>query len=71
MYYKSSHARMRILTYAHSVINGQEKVNKVSKCLEKCAKYNDRENLAILRCKMQVRAKTGTHARVRVFLQNA
>ena len=71
MYYKSSHARMRILTDAHSVINGQKKVNKVSKCLKKCAKYDDRENLAILRCEMQVRAKTRTHAHVRVFLQNA
>ena len=67
MYYKSSHARMRILTDAHSVINGQKKVNKVSKCLNKCAKYDDRENLAILRCKMRVRAKTRTHGRARVF----
>ena len=63
MYYKSSHA--------HSIINGQKKVNKVSKCLKKCAKYDERENLAILRCEMQVRAKTRTHVRVRVFLQNA
>ena len=69
--YKSSHARMRILTDAHSVINGQKKVNKVSKCLKKCAKYDDRENLAIQRCEMQIRAKTRAHARVRIFLQNA
>ena len=30
MYYKSSHARMRVLMDAHSVINGQKKMNKVS-----------------------------------------
>ena len=32
-------------------------MNKLSKCLEKCAKYDDRENSAILCCKMLVRAK--------------
>ena len=46
-------------------------MNNGIKCLKKCAKYDDRENLAILRCKMQLRAKTRAHARVRVFLQNA
>ena len=32
-------------------------MNKLSKCLEKCAKYDDKENSAILCCKMLVRAK--------------
>ena len=45
------------LTDANCVITGQKKVNKVSKCLEKCNKY-DRENLAILCCKMSVHAET-------------
>ena len=71
MYYKSTHARICILTDAHSFINGQKKVNKVSKCLEKCAKYDDIKKLAILCCKMPLRAKTRAHARVRVFLRNA
>ena len=30
------------------IFNGQKKVNKVSTCLKKCAKYDDEENLAIL-----------------------
>ena len=32
-------------------------MNMVSKCLEKCAKHDDRENLAIICCKMPERAK--------------
>ena len=63
MYYKSLHASTCILTEAHSVINVHKKVNTVSKCLEKCAKYDDRENLAILCCKMPGRTK---RARMRV-----
>ena len=44
----------------------------VSKCLEKCAKYDDRENLAILCWKIPVRAKTRAHAPcAAVFLRNA
>ena len=35
MYYKSSHARMRILTDAHSVFNGQKKGEQGIKMLEK------------------------------------
>ena len=55
------------LTDAHYVITGQKKVNKVSKCLVKCAKYDKREKTAILCCKIPVRAKTRAHACVRVF----
>ena len=36
----------------------------VSKCLENCAKHDDRENLAILCCKMPERAK---NVRARAF----
>ena len=42
-------------------------MNKLSKCLEKCTKYDDRKKSAILCCKMPVRAKTRAHARVRNF----
>ena len=42
-------------------------MNKVSKCLKKCAKYDDRKNLAILCWKMQLRAKTRAHVRARDF----
>ena len=39
-------------------------MNKLSKCFEKCAKYENRENSAILRCKMLVRAKKRARMRV-------
>ena len=42
-------------------------MNKLSKCLEKCTKYDDRKKSAILCCKMPVRAKTRAHARERIF----
>ena len=44
-------------TDAHSVINSDKEMNMVSKCLEKCAKHDDRENLAIICWKMPERAK--------------
>ena len=46
------------LTAANCVITGRKKVNKVSKCLEKCNKYDNRKKLAILCCKMPGRADT-------------
>ena len=44
-------------TNAHSVINSDKEMNKVSKCLEKCVKHDDCENLAIICCKMPKHAK--------------
>ena len=52
-------------------INWHKNVNKVSKCLEKCVKHDDRKKLAILCCKTPLRVETRAHARVRIFLQNA
>ena len=43
-------------------------MNMVSKCLEKCAKHDDRENLAIICCKMPERAKNARACAFEWFL---